>query len=150
MFNSYEERPELPIDPCQDTFIGTMKSLGYELGSIVEPHTSFDFGYWYSSCSYSGVQSSFSIDTTNSPNLDRQLQPAGHGFLDAYEVSIASRFAVARPMASGPRSCVVAMETSFGSIIASGGPLPTKSIQGETACEDVANFLRELEPLLGD
>lgn len=150
MFNSYEERAELPIDPCQDTFIKTMESLGYTLGNAVEPNTSFDFGYWFTGCIYRGVTMSVDIESTNSPNVTSQLKPAGGGFLQAYELSVANRITVARPIAENSRACLVSMETSFGAIIVSGGPMPSQSIQGENACEDVANFLRELEPLLGD
>lgn len=150
IFNSYEERTELPIDPCQDSFISTMETLGYALSSSVEPNTSLDYGYWFTGCIYRGSRTSMDIETTNSPNLAAQLKPADSAFLDSYETSIANRFAVVRPLIDNARSCWVGMETSFGSIIVTGGPLPDKSAQGENACEDMTDFLRELEPLLGD
>lgn len=150
MENSYEERVELPVDPCQDKFITIMEALGYQHTQAVEPNTSYSYGYWQTSCTYQGEVTSMSISTTDSPNLAAQLTPGDGAFLGAYQITVGGRFAVVAPYIDYERGCWIGMETSFGAINVSGGALGSLKSDGRDACEEMTEFLEQLEPLLGD
>lgn len=150
MENSYEERPELPVDPCQDTFIATMETLGYQLQQSVEPNTNYSYGFWHTSCIFRGETTGMSLSATNSPNLAAQLKPGDGAFLDAYPITIGDRFAVVSPSIDYERHCWIGVETSFGAINASGGTIGSLESDGRDACREMTEFLEQLDPLLGD
>ena len=150
MPNRYQERPELPIDPCQDIFIATMESLGYTLADGVVPNTDDADGFWFTACPYRSDNTRVNISATSTERLaDLVGDVSADGLVD-YETQINGRFAVVSPLRDSSRSCWIGMRTSFGAINVAGGARGSLKSDGRDACADMTKLLEQLEPLLGD
>ncbi|WP_024794155.1 hypothetical protein [Tomitella biformata] len=151
MDNYYEENPELSIDPCHDTFIHDMESLGYELAaSVVLPAGQKYFQYWIASCPYKSGDFSALTASTTAPFMmpDETLTPTDNTSGPSHLIEIAGRPSIVRPPAGLGVSCSVSMTTTFGSMNITGGD--HRNPDGDADCARIVDLLEQIEPWIND
>lgn len=151
MTNYYEENLDLTIDPCRDTFIYDMESIGYTLAAdTVLPEGGKIFQYWFASCNFKSDTFAVLAESATAPIMaeNETLAPSNSAYGWSRFADIQGRRTIIRPPAIGYNDCMASMTTAFGSITLTGGP---RHISGRSdPCVRLEELLRQIEPWIND
>ena len=150
MTSSYLEVPELLTDPCEDRIIHTMRARGYELSDLSEPHTLTQQGSVYTGCSYRAADSASALLVASTSAALRSMSgQVNIDHIERYSTTINNRFALVSPFSAESRSCLVAIEMSYGQFRIVGSP-PRTATPAHDPCGFTKNVIADLEPELYD
>ncbi|WP_235174922.1 DUF3558 family protein [Tomitella biformata] len=151
MDNYYEENPALSIDPCHDSFIDSMATLGLKLDAeVILPKGQQYFGYWYASCRYTHDGFSALTESSTAPFMmpGETLEPKHDDKGRSRLIEIQGRSTIVRPPANGGKTCMVSMATTFGSMTITGSD--HRDSNPDPNCDRIIELLRQIEPWIND